>query len=83
MPQVTVSPAAHALEHSLEVHLPFLQTVLDKFTVVPLAVGDASADEVAQVLDALWGGAETPATSAYLGAQAIVARNAHRNRSRP
>ena len=59
MPQVTVSPAAHASEHSLEVHLPFLQTVLDKFAVVPLAVGDATADEVAQVLDALWGGAET------------------------
>ncbi len=59
LPQVKVIPAAHALEHSLEVHLPFLQTVLDKFTVVPLAVGDATADEVAAVLDALWGGAET------------------------
>ena len=59
LPQVTVSSAAHAPEHSLEVHLPFLQSVLEKFTVVPLAVGDASADEVAQVLDALWGGPET------------------------
>jgi AmmeMemoRadiSam system protein B len=59
MPQVAVSEAAHAWEHSLEVHLPFLQTVLDKFTLVPLAVGRTSAEEVAQVLDALWGGPET------------------------
>ncbi len=59
MPQVTVSEQAHALEHSLEVHVPFLQTVLDRFTLVPLAVGHASAQEVAEVLDALWGGPET------------------------
>lgn len=57
--QVVVSPAAHALEHSLEVQLPFLQSVLDDFTLVPLAVGDATPAEVAQVLDALWGGPET------------------------
>lgn len=57
--QVVVSPAAHALEHSLEVQLPFLQLVLDDFKLVPLAVGDATPAEVAQVLEALWGGPET------------------------
>ena len=39
--------------------LPFLQTVLSRFKLVPLAVGHASAEEVAQVLEALWGGPET------------------------
>lgn len=57
--QVVVSPAAHAQEHSLEVQLPFLQSVLDEFTLLPLAVGDATPAEVAEVLDALWGGPET------------------------
>lgn len=59
LPSVVVDEAAHAIEHALEVHLPFLQTVLDEFGLLPFAVGDASADEVAQVLDALWGGDET------------------------
>jgi len=59
LPQVVASDAAHAQEHSLEVQLPFLQTVLGAFELVPLAVGDASAGEVAEVLDRLWGGPET------------------------
>lgn len=59
LPQVVVSDAAHALEHSLEVQLPFLQTVLGDFSLVPLAVGRATAAEVAQVLERLWGGDET------------------------
>ncbi len=59
LPQVVVNSAAHAWEHSLEVHLPFLQTVLDQFQLVPLAVGYAEPEQVAEVLNALWGGPET------------------------
>lgn len=59
LPQMVASDAAHAQEHSLEVHLPFLQAVLGDFMLVPLAVGDASPAEVAQVLRRLWGGDET------------------------
>jgi AmmeMemoRadiSam system protein B len=59
LPQVRVSEPAHALEHSLEVQLPFLQAVLEEFTIVPFAVGDATAEEVAEVIDRLWGGPET------------------------
>jgi AmmeMemoRadiSam system protein B len=59
MPQVVSSDEAHALEHSLEVHLPFLQTVLGEFKLVPLAVGYAQPAEVAEVIEALWGGPET------------------------
>jgi len=59
LPQVVVSDRAHALEHSLEVQLPFLQRVLGTFALVPLAVGDASVREVAEVITRLWGGAET------------------------
>jgi hypothetical protein len=57
--QVTTSAVAHALEHSLEVQLPFLQQVLGDFQLVPLAVGDATPEEVAEVIDVLWGGPET------------------------
>ncbi len=59
LPQVRASDAAHALEHSLEVQLPFLQAVLGAFQIVPFAVGDATPEEVAEVIDLLWGGPET------------------------
>jgi len=59
LPQVSISPQAHALEHSLEVHLPFLQTLLPEFKLLPLAVGMASPEDVEEVLETLWGGAET------------------------
>ena len=59
LPQVVRSDRAHEREHSLEVQLPFLQTLLGSFTLVPLVVGDADAEAVAQVLERLWGGDET------------------------
>ena len=59
LPQVTTSAAAHQMEHSLEVQLPFLQQVLGEFELLPLAVGEATAEEVAEVLETVWGGDET------------------------
>lgn len=59
LPRVVVSDIAHAREHSLEVHLPFLQTVLKDFTMVPLVVGEVASSEVGAVLGKLWGGEET------------------------
>ena len=59
LPQVTTLDAAHQREHSLEVHLPFLQIALGKFKLVPLVVGEAAPEEVAAVLNELWGGDET------------------------
>ena len=59
LPDVRRNEAAHAREHSLEVHLPFLQRRLGEFSLVPLVVGDAPAGEVAEVLEATWGGPDT------------------------
>jgi AmmeMemoRadiSam system protein B len=56
---VEIADRPHAREHSLEVELPFLQVVLGDFALVPLAVGDALPEEVARLLDLLWGGDET------------------------
>jgi len=59
LPQVTTLPEAHAPEHSLEVELPFLQVLFSEVQMLPLVVGDASGEEVAEVLDLVWGGTET------------------------
>ena len=58
-PQVHEFDQTHAQEHSLEVQLPFLQQTLNKFTLLPLVVGDASSTDVHEVLEAVWGGDET------------------------
>jgi hypothetical protein len=57
--QVKALDVAHRNEHSLEVHLPFLQVALGEFTLTPLVVGDATPGEVREVLNALWGGSDT------------------------
>ena len=59
LPYVAVEDLAHAFEHSLEVHLPFLQEALDRVLIVPLAVGNLPADTIGMLLTALWGGPET------------------------
>jgi len=55
LPFVFQSENAHLLEHSIEVHLPLLQSILTDFTIVPMVVGDATADEVLQVIECYLG----------------------------
>lgn len=55
-PDVRDYPPAHAREHAVEIQLPFLQTVLPSFRLVPLVFGNVSWDtceRVAQALSAL------------------------------
>ena len=59
LPQVVLDDARHKDEHSLEVHIPFLQRILRKFTLVPLVAGSTNGAQVAQVLERLWGDDET------------------------
>jgi MEMO1 family protein len=80
LPFVEVSDRAHALEHSLEVHIPFLQAVLGEFELVPIVVGEASPQEAARLFDAVWGGPETLIVvssdlSHYLPYEAACARD--------
>ena len=59
MADVLVLDQAHAAEHCLEVHLPFLQTVLQQPLLIPLVVGHDSAAIARRVLEQLWDDAET------------------------
>ncbi len=59
LPGVQELDSAHAREHSLEVHVPFLQEVLGDFKLLPVVCGGADAETVAAALDAVWGGPET------------------------
>jgi len=83
--QVVRSDPAHRYEHSLEVEIPFLQIVLGEFSLLPIAVGEASPSAVSEVLDRLWGGNETLIVVSsdlshylpYEDAHQIDARTAH------
>ena len=54
-----VGDDAHAREHSLEVHLPFVQVCLGDVAVLPIAVGEVPPGQVADVLEHVWGDEET------------------------
>jgi len=84
LPMVGELDAAYQREHSLEVHVPFLQHVLGDFRLVPIVTGDAPAEVVANALEAVWGGEETLIVVStdlshyldYAACQAIDARTA-------
>jgi len=84
---IGVLDAAHAQEHSLEVHLPSLQVALDEFALVPIVAGDASPQAVVALLDAVWAGPETLIVVStdlshyldYRSCQATDQQPAHRN----
>ncbi len=59
LPWVERADRFHTAEHSLEVHVPFLQVTLDDFTLVPLLVGDATVEQVAATIKRAWNGADT------------------------
>ncbi len=54
LPFVHTNDAAHAREHSIEVQLPFLQTVLPGITILPIVVGGARPAEIAEAIEMLW-----------------------------
>ncbi|KGG24370.1 MULTISPECIES: AmmeMemoRadiSam system protein B [unclassified Prochlorococcus] len=59
LPQIVIDDEPHRQEHSLEVHLPFLQKVLGDFKLLPLVVGAVSSEQVAEVIERLWGSDST------------------------
>jgi AmmeMemoRadiSam system protein B len=54
LPHVGINDAAHVLEHSLEVQLPFLQAVFEDMELIPLCIGSVEVDHVAELMERLW-----------------------------
>jgi MEMO1 family protein len=50
-PNILNSATAHKLEHSLEVELPFLQSVLKDFSLIPLVYGGIEVDTLYALID--------------------------------
>ncbi len=46
---IKFEPQAHLLEHSLEVQLPFLQSVLEDFKIVPILVNSLEQQEIDEI----------------------------------
>jgi AmmeMemoRadiSam system protein B len=53
MPELSDEPGAHLREHAIEVQLPFLQVMLERFTVVPVCVGTGRYDTLERLGKAL------------------------------
>ncbi|MEA1989063.1 MAG: AmmeMemoRadiSam system protein B [Pseudomonadota bacterium] len=51
---ISVADQAHAAEHSIEVHLPFIQSMLPNAKILPLLDGMVSADKVKKIIESLW-----------------------------
>jgi hypothetical protein len=52
-PQIRWVPRAHAHEHSLEIQLPFLQTVLSDFQIVPIVMGQQDFNTCSDLAESL------------------------------
>ncbi|UCC44717.1 MAG: AmmeMemoRadiSam system protein B, partial [Candidatus Zixiibacteriota bacterium] len=51
--QISSIPEAHTQEHSLEVQLPYLQEVLDRFAITPVVMGGQDRSTISLLADAL------------------------------
>jgi len=58
-PDARIMDLAHAQEHAIEVQLPFIKEALGNVEIIPILVGDSTFEAVAEILEIVWGGAET------------------------
>lgn len=58
-PQIVMFDEVHTKEHSLGLHLPFLQSILQEFSIIPLIVGTNDMNSLIEVLNRIWGKDDT------------------------